>query len=162
MCANNVTRPTCGCYHVFALKPTHSKPCLPTPVEDSLGCTPVFGERRRRHARDAVYADMTVGEVAQPQTHPHDGYPQGRGLDTLPSQSPWLLEEIQYARLPRSGSQVLTACGTLVGDTVAVNPEISSGLPIASVHRYPPPGSRPEKYSTPATKGSKRELTSLV
>ncbi|KAI0745697.1 21 kDa subunit of NADH dehydrogenase [Earliella scabrosa] len=39
-------------------------------------------------------------------------------------------------------------------DVVAVNPEISSGLPIAGVHRYPPPGSRPEKYSTPATKAS--------
>ena len=36
---------------------------------------------------------------------------------------------------------------------MAVNPEISSGLPIASAHRYPPPASRPEKYSTPATMG---------
>ncbi|KAI0743600.1 21 kDa subunit of NADH dehydrogenase [Daedaleopsis nitida] len=39
-------------------------------------------------------------------------------------------------------------------DVVAVSPEISSGLPIAGLHRYPPPGSRPEKYSTPATKAS--------
>ncbi|KAI0630199.1 NADH dehydrogenase 21 kDa subunit [Trametes polyzona] len=39
-------------------------------------------------------------------------------------------------------------------DAVVVNPEISSGLPIASVNRYPQPGSRPEKYSTPATKAS--------
>ncbi|EJF65268.1 21 kDa subunit of NADH dehydrogenase [Dichomitus squalens] len=39
-------------------------------------------------------------------------------------------------------------------DAVVVNPEISSGLPIASVNRQPPPGSRPEKYSTPATKAS--------
>jgi hypothetical protein len=40
-----------------------------------------------------------------------------------------------------------------VGDAIVVNPEISSGLPIAGINRYPPPGSRPEKYSTPATKG---------
>ncbi|KAI0780215.1 21 kDa subunit of NADH dehydrogenase [Fomes fomentarius] len=39
-------------------------------------------------------------------------------------------------------------------DVLAVDPNISSGLPIASVHRFPPPGSRPEKYSTPATKAS--------
>ncbi|KAI0081897.1 NADH dehydrogenase 21 kDa subunit [Panus rudis PR-1116 ss-1] len=39
-------------------------------------------------------------------------------------------------------------------DAVVVNPEISSGLPIQGVHRYPPPASRPEKYSTPATKAS--------
>ena len=51
----------------------------------------------------------------------------------------------------------LTATGyffAIAGDVVAVNPDISSGLPIASVNRQPPPGSRPEKYSTPATKGS--------
>ena len=40
-----------------------------------------------------------------------------------------------------------------LGDAVVVNPEISSGLPIASIHRRPPPASRPEKYNTPATKG---------
>ncbi|EKM54264.1 uncharacterized protein PHACADRAFT_97480 [Phanerochaete carnosa HHB-10118-sp] len=40
------------------------------------------------------------------------------------------------------------------GDAVVINPEISSGLPIQGVHRYPPPASRPEKYSTPATKAS--------
>ncbi|KAG6900537.1 hypothetical protein C0993_009114 [Termitomyces sp. T159_Od127] len=39
-------------------------------------------------------------------------------------------------------------------DAVVVNPEISSGLPIASLHRRPPPGSRPERYNTPATKAS--------
>ncbi|KAI0821622.1 NADH dehydrogenase 21 kDa subunit [Trametes gibbosa] len=39
-------------------------------------------------------------------------------------------------------------------DAVVVNPEISSGLPLPAVNRYPPPGSRPEKYSTPATKAS--------
>ncbi|PCH43875.1 NADH dehydrogenase 21 kDa subunit [Wolfiporia cocos MD-104 SS10] len=39
-------------------------------------------------------------------------------------------------------------------DAVVVNPEISSGLPIQGIHRYPPPGSRPERYSTPATKAS--------
>ncbi|PSS37811.1 hypothetical protein PHLCEN_2v279 [Hermanssonia centrifuga] len=41
-------------------------------------------------------------------------------------------------------------------DAVVVNPEISSGLPIQGIQRYPPPGSRPEKYSTPATKGMRR------
>ena len=46
---------------------------------------------------------------------------------------------------------VLISCP---GDAVVVNPEISSGLPIQGVHRYPPPASRPEKYSTPATKGA--------
>lgn len=40
------------------------------------------------------------------------------------------------------------------GDAVVVNPEISSGLPIPELNRYPQPGSRPEKYSTPATKGA--------
>ncbi|KAG6845389.1 hypothetical protein H0H87_009736 [Tephrocybe sp. NHM501043] len=39
-------------------------------------------------------------------------------------------------------------------DAVVVNPEISSGLPTASVNRRPQPASRPEKYSTPATKAS--------
>ncbi|KAH9992577.1 NADH dehydrogenase 21 kDa subunit [Russula vinacea] len=39
-------------------------------------------------------------------------------------------------------------------DAVAVDPAISSGLPLPSLNRQPPPGSRPEKYSTPATKAS--------
>ncbi|KAH7914133.1 NUZM, NADH-ubiquinone oxidoreductase 21.3 kDa subunit [Hygrophoropsis aurantiaca] len=39
-------------------------------------------------------------------------------------------------------------------DAVVVNPEISSGIPLAGVHRWPQPASRPEKYSTPATKAS--------
>ncbi|RDB16960.1 NADH-ubiquinone oxidoreductase 21 subunit [Hypsizygus marmoreus] len=39
-------------------------------------------------------------------------------------------------------------------DIAMINPEISSGLPIQSIHRRPQPGSRPEKYSTPATKAS--------
>ncbi|EAU91628.1 hypothetical protein CC1G_09310 [Coprinopsis cinerea okayama7 len=39
-------------------------------------------------------------------------------------------------------------------DVVAVNPAISTGLPLPTEHRYPPPASRPEKYSTPATKAS--------
>lgn len=41
----------------------------------------------------------------------------------------------------------------ITGDAVVVNPEISSGLPMASVNRNPQPGSRPELYSTPASKG---------
>ncbi|EPT04949.1 NADH dehydrogenase [Fomitopsis schrenkii] len=39
-------------------------------------------------------------------------------------------------------------------DAVVVNPEISSGLPLPTKVRNPPPGSRPEKYATPATKAS--------
>ncbi|KAJ7783171.1 NUZM, NADH-ubiquinone oxidoreductase 21.3 kDa subunit [Mycena metata] len=39
-------------------------------------------------------------------------------------------------------------------DVTVINPEISTGLPLASIHRFPPPASRPEKYSTPATKAS--------
>ncbi|KAJ6586914.1 NUZM, NADH-ubiquinone oxidoreductase 21.3 kDa subunit [Mycena vulgaris] len=39
-------------------------------------------------------------------------------------------------------------------EVVAVNPEISTGLPLPAINRFPPPGSRPEKYSTPATKAS--------
>jgi len=35
-----------------------------------------------------------------------------------------------------------------------VNPEISSGLPLPSINRMPPPGSRPERYATPATRAS--------
>lgn len=43
--------------------------------------------------------------------------------------------------------------GGKIGDAVAVDPAISSGLPLPTMNRQPPPGSRPEKYSTPATKG---------
>ncbi|KAF8507468.1 NADH dehydrogenase 21 kDa subunit [Hysterangium stoloniferum] len=39
-------------------------------------------------------------------------------------------------------------------DAIVVNPEISSGLPIVTLHRNPQPGSRPELYATPATKAS--------
>jgi len=39
------------------------------------------------------------------------------------------------------------------GDVVSANPTISSGLPIPNENRFPPPASRPELYSTPATKG---------
>ncbi|KAJ7497287.1 NUZM, NADH-ubiquinone oxidoreductase 21.3 kDa subunit [Mycena latifolia] len=39
-------------------------------------------------------------------------------------------------------------------DVLVVNPEISSGLPLPAINRFPPPASRPEKYSTPATKAS--------
>ncbi|KAG2154400.1 NUZM, NADH-ubiquinone oxidoreductase 21.3 kDa subunit [Suillus bovinus] len=39
-------------------------------------------------------------------------------------------------------------------DAVVINPEISSGIPLAGVSRWPQPGSRPEKYSAPATKAS--------
>lgn len=38
--------------------------------------------------------------------------------------------------------------------TSAVNPEISSGLPIPKENRFIQPGSRPEKYATPATMAS--------
>ena len=37
-----------------------------------------------------------------------------------------------------------------IGDVTIVNPEISTGLPIASLNRYP---FQTEKYSTPVTKG---------
>jgi hypothetical protein len=47
---------------------------------------------------------------------------------------------------------------SLAGDAVVINPEISSGLPIASINRRPQPASRPEKYSTPATKGTIHQL----
>ncbi|KDQ57611.1 hypothetical protein JAAARDRAFT_58199 [Jaapia argillacea MUCL 33604] len=39
-------------------------------------------------------------------------------------------------------------------DVTVVNPEISSGIPIATLNRWPQPASRPERYSTPATKAS--------
>ncbi|KXN90623.1 NADH-ubiquinone oxidoreductase 21.3 kDa subunit [Leucoagaricus sp. SymC.cos] len=39
-------------------------------------------------------------------------------------------------------------------EVAAVNSEISSGLPIQGAHRFPPPASRPERYSAPATKAS--------
>ena len=47
----------------------------------------------------------------------------------------------------------LVRIGGEIGDAVAVDPAISSGLPLPTVNRQPPPGSRPEKYFTPATKG---------
>jgi hypothetical protein len=51
------------------------------------------------------------------------------------------------------GSQVYT------GDTIVVNPEISSGIPLVTSNRWPQPASRPEVYSTPATKGKKLRTT---
>ncbi|WVQ85238.1 hypothetical protein IAT38_007403 [Cryptococcus sp. DSM 104549] len=39
-------------------------------------------------------------------------------------------------------------------DVVAVNPNISTGLPMPKEHRWPQPASRPEKYATPASKAS--------
>lgn len=108
-----------------------------------------FGEARRRDARDEVYG--VDGEVAQLQTPPNDGHPQGRGLYTVPSQSPWVLEEIQYVSRILRATPSPTSC---LGDAVVVNPEISSGLPLPTMNRNPPPGSRPEKYATPATKGA--------
>ncbi|KAF9452372.1 21 kDa subunit of NADH dehydrogenase [Macrolepiota fuliginosa MF-IS2] len=41
-----------------------------------------------------------------------------------------------------------------IREVAAVNSEISSGLPLQGFHRFPPPASRPERYSTPATKAS--------
>lgn len=43
-------------------------------------------------------------------------------------------------------------------DAVVVSPQISSGLPLPDRNRYPQPGSRPEKYATPATKGEEAFL----
>lgn len=37
---------------------------------------------------------------------------------------------------------------------MVVNPLISSGLPLPDKNRYPPPGSRPERYATPASMAS--------
>ncbi|KAF8629661.1 hypothetical protein AX17_005600 [Amanita inopinata Kibby_2008] len=39
-------------------------------------------------------------------------------------------------------------------EVASANPSVSSGLPVPGINRYPQPGSRPEKYSTPATKAS--------
>ncbi|KAG9050753.1 hypothetical protein FS837_002697 [Tulasnella sp. UAMH 9824] len=39
-------------------------------------------------------------------------------------------------------------------DATVVNPAISSGLPLPTEHRSLPPGSRTERYATPATKAS--------
>ncbi|KAI0066111.1 21 kDa subunit of NADH dehydrogenase [Artomyces pyxidatus] len=39
-------------------------------------------------------------------------------------------------------------------DAVSVDPNISSGLPLPALNRQPPPASRTEIYSTPATKAS--------
>jgi hypothetical protein len=47
----------------------------------------------------------------------------------------------------------------LPGDAVVINPEISSGIPLAGIYRWPQPGSRPERYSSPATKGRMSRLT---
>lgn len=45
---------------------------------------------------------------------------------------------------------------------MVVNPEISSGLPIPDLNRYPQPGSRPEIYSSPATKGAHKNHCTLT
>lgn len=60
---------------------------------------------------------------------------------------------------PRMSSRVVANVGT--GDAVVVNPEISSGLPIPELNRYPQPGSRTETYSTPATKGANETIIRL-
>ncbi|WVQ97372.1 hypothetical protein IAU59_004484 [Kwoniella sp. CBS 9459] len=39
-------------------------------------------------------------------------------------------------------------------DAVVINPEISSGLPLPTENRYPQPGSRTERYATPASNAS--------
>lgn len=78
------------------------------------------------------------------------GYQEGGRVDSLPSQPKRLLEEIpSVPSLP----YVFSLISPRPGDVAVVNPEISSGLPLPDIHRFPPPGSRPEKYSTPATKG---------
>ena len=48
------------------------------------------------------------------------------------------------------------------GELTAINPEISSGLPLQGVNRFPPPASRPECHSTPATKGLKNIFCALI
>jgi hypothetical protein len=92
------------------------------------------------------------GKLLTNQFYPanHDGDQESGRVYSLPSESSGILEEIQCARfsLYQSNSDKL-----LPGDAVVVNPEISSGLPIATINRHPQPASRPEKYNTPATKG---------
>jgi len=79
-----------------------------------------------------------------------NGDKEGRRRNTLPPQPKGLLEEISSVSL--LVSTMLNAQSS-TGDTFSVNPDISSGLPIATLNRNPQPASRPEKYSTPATKG---------
>lgn len=82
-----------------------------------------------------------------------DKWQQRKQLSPLSTTS---IQKVSGRSFVRTGSKNIGLFVNIVsaGDAVVVNPEISSGIPIAGLNRYPPPGSRPEKYSTPATKGS--------
>ena len=80
-----------------------------------------------------------------------NGHEKGGRPHALPPLAERLLEEIPcVVRLLLTPARLTTNSG----DAVVVNPEISSGLPIQGVNRWPPPASRPERYNTPATKGA--------
>ena len=74
-------------------------------------------------------------------------------FDFIPCLSKGFLEEIPCVSFPQRKFARGLKDG-FAGDATVINPEISSGLPLPSVNRYPQPASRPEKYSTPATKGA--------
>ena len=87
--------------------------------------------------------------------HPshRNGVQEAGRFDFIPRLSKGFLEEIPYVLfLQRKVARGLRK--VFAGDATVINPEISTGLPIPSLNRYPQPGSRPEKYSTPATKGA--------
>jgi hypothetical protein len=79
--------------------------------------------------------------------------PQARGPHQVPPRPQGLLEEIPCACFILRKYTLIPTTWSPAGDAVVVSPDISSGLPIQAVHRWPPPGSRPERYTTPATKG---------
>ena len=87
--------------------------------------------------------------------HPfrRNGVQEVRRFDFIPCLSKGFLEEIPCVSLLQR-KFVRGLKGGFAGDATVINPEISSGLPLPSVNRYPQPASRPEKYSTPATKGA--------
>lgn len=91
--------------------------------------------------------------VNPPSRH---GHKESRRIYFISRSPNWLLEEIPYVLSEYSTTSILGADYTFgrTGDAVVVNPQISSGVPIAGIQRYPQPASRPEHYATPATKGA--------
>lgn len=105
---------------------------------------------RPQPPRDSHFRNRT--NIARCSSLPaRNGHEKGGRPHALPPLAERLLEEIPCVVNLLTNPARLTRTS---GDAVVVNPEISSGLPIQGVNRWPPPASRPERYNTPATKGA--------
>ena len=116
-------------------KTKYRQPLDPNPSSHSAG-TPLFslltGRKLWRRKNLLTILFITLA-------------PRGFGRNSVCLRTSW------WCR--RSSLVTHTHKSKRIGDAVVVSPEISSGLPLPDKNRYPQPGSRPEKYATPATKG---------